>query len=104
MVSGATSGSGVHSSTSSSTSYSIVRGCYSKILFGFAVKAHLFGKSDIALLLGRVRGRKEVSESKKAEEQLDPGPDRVVLVAGSDVSEEDGRARDFLEDFGQGIG
>lgn len=41
--------------------------------------------------------REKVSDGEQEEEEFDRGADGVVLVAGLDVAEEDGRARHFLE-------
>lgn len=52
------------------------------------------------MLLGGVGWRQKVADEEDKKDQLDTGPDRVVLVARLDVSNEDGGAGDFLERLG----
>jgi hypothetical protein len=68
----------------------------------YAIDAtHLFRQLHIALLLGRVGRCKQVLEGEETEEKLNARANRVVLVAGLDVAEEDGGAGQFLKEVGQ---
>lgn len=62
--------------------------------------SHVFVELDKILLVGGVRGRQQVPDEEDHKHELDGGSDRVVLVAGPDVSNNDGRARQFLERSG----
>lgn len=58
---------------------------------------HVFVELHKILLMGRVRGRQQVPDEENHKHKLDGGSDRVVLVAGPDVSNNDRGARQFLE-------
>jgi hypothetical protein len=90
-VGGATSGSGVQSSTNSSISYS----ASASVRVGYRRKTYRI--RQLHLLLCAVLGRKQIPHCKQEEEQLNCAPHGVVLVARLDVAHGDGRAGDALE-------
>lgn len=88
-VKGATNGSGDQSCTSSSISYS-----------SFSNASLLDGRSDndllcklgisLLLFLQRIFRRKQVSDEEEEKEQFHGGSDRVILIAGSHISDQNG--------------
>ena len=62
---------------------------------------HLLGQLDIVLLIGLVAGRQQVADEEDEENQLDSRADRVVLVAGAHIADDDGRSRHLLKGDGR---
>jgi hypothetical protein len=95
-VCGATSGSGTHSSTSSSISYRTFVNYERTEDHGARARAHSFGQLDL-VFFGGIRWRKEVVYDKDDEHQLEGGPHGIILVTGSNVADEDSRTWHLLE-------
>jgi hypothetical protein len=90
-VGGATSGSGVQSSTNSSISYSSISTC---VIYHDHTTYRI---RKLHLLLRAVLGRKQIPHSEQKQKQLNCASHGIVLIARLDVAHGDGGTGDALE-------
>jgi len=98
-VCGATSGSGVHSSTKSSISYqSISQSTFSTFSFLLPIhETYLLRQLHEIPILSTITWTQKIPHEKNNKYELNRAADRIVLVAALDVPDEHGRAGDLLE-------